>query len=740
MADDGSAEQQQTLTEKVDEKALAAKWLKEVERVTSSKEQKAFERNGERIYKKYSNADAIQSYDSNTGTTRVMFNILWTTTQIMLPILYARTPKVVVEREFKDKDPVGRVASMGAERAVSSMLRAQEDKFNFAIKNAVLDRLIPGRGQAWARYSFEENVPLSEKALVDPLPYTDYLESKARNPYEVRWKARIAHMTKERLESRFGDKAKAVKFERTKDDEEKPEVKVYEIWDSNSKHVIWVSPGYKEGLLDYKPDPLRLENFFPCPMPLLATCTTTSTYPTPDFKIYEKLADEVDYVTKRIASIVDCIRVVGGAAAQLNNDIKNVLKLNDGQIWPMEGWANFAQAGGFKGAVDWFPFEQAANVLPTLIQYQQHCIGLIFDHIIGLPDILRGSSDPNETVAAQQQKSHWLSVRVSEKQGDVQRFCRELVKIIAEIMFEPGLFSDETLSARAGVDQFSPEDQQLWPDALALLRNDRLRSFRVTIETDSTIASDEQADRAARGEFISAVSQLFGQVQAVVQFSPDLMKPMLETALFAARSFKAGRSLEGAFEQAIDTLIDQQNQPPPEPPPDYEMQKLQLESQGLQLKAQEAQGKAQLEMQKLQLEAEDKRAKIELEMQKMQLEMRRIMSDEQRDSFDARLEEFKEQFKQWAESQRLQLQQMTETQRLELEKAATILQEREKLLEEARLKQEQMLRSAEILANRQTESAPASPPVVNIIQDDGEREIALMRDANGALIGRTRKV
>jgi hypothetical protein len=168
------------------------------------------------------------------------------------------------------------------------------------------------------------------------------------------------------------------------------------------------------------------------------------------------------------------------------------------------------------------------------------------------------------------------------------------------------------------------------------------------------------------------------------------------------------------------------------------MQKLQLESQGLQLKAQEAQGKAQLEMQKLQLEAEDKRAKIDIEMQKMQLEMRRIMSDEQRDSFDARLEEFKEQFNQWAESQRLQLQQMTESQRLELEKAATILQEREKLIEEARLKQEQMLRSAELLAAKQP--AQQAAPNITIVNDDGEKEVLLSRDAMGGLVGRTRRV
>jgi hypothetical protein len=729
----------------LDTKALALKWLKEIDRVQRSKEQKAFENIGERIVKKYRNADALQVYSSNVGnSTRVMLNALWTVVEIMKPVLYARMPQIVVEREFKDKDDVARVAAMGAERCVGYMLRSQQNQFNYAVKGAVLDRLLSGRGQVWPRFEYKEEEPYSEKVCISPLNWLDYLESPARNQYEIRWRAKRAHMSRQALINRFGEKiGNAVKFEtedkRGKDaDDIEHQAEVWEIWDKDTKRVYWVSKGYKDDLLDWKDDPLRLKEFFPCPIPLLATTVTDTTYPTPDFKIYEKLADEVDYITKRIASIVDCIRVVGVTAASLNADLKNMLKLNDGDLWPIEQWVTFSERGGLRGAVDWFPFEQAANVLPTLIQYQQHCISLIFEQIVGLPDIVRGFSDPNETAAAQQKKSHWTVVRVAEKQQDVQRFCRDIVGITAEIMFEPGLFSDETLSLMAGAEQFSPEDQALWPEALAMLRNDRLRTFRVDIETDSTIAADQELDKQSRTEFIGAITQLFGQVQSVVQFSPELMKPMLESALFAARAFKAGRALEGAFEQAIDRIVEQQKQPPPPPPPDYEMQKLQLESQGLQLKAQEAQGKAQLEMQKLQLEAEDKRAKIDIEMQKMQLEMRRIMSDEQRDSFDARLEEFKEQFNQWAESQRLQLQQMTESQRLELEKAATILQEREKLIEEARLKQEQMLRSAELLAAKQP--AQQAAPNITIVNDDGEKEVLLSRDAMGGLVGRTRRV
>lgn len=737
MESEGSDEIEPQEMKPKDSKALALKWLKEIDKVKRSKEQKAFESIGEKIVKNYRNANSLQVYSSNTGaSSRVMLNTLWTVVQIMLPVLYARMPQVIVEREFKDKDDTARVAALGAERAVGFMLRSQQDKFNYAVRAAVLDRLLPGRGQVWPRYTYEDGVPFSEKVEVSPLCWTDYLESQARNQYEIRWRARKAYMSRQALVNRFGEAiGNAVKFEKSKkDDECEQQAEVWEIWDSETKSVIWVSTGYQDGVLDTKPDPLRLKDFFPCPIPLLATTVTDTTYPTPDFKIYEALANEVDYVTKRIGAIVDCIRIVGVTAAQQNNDIKNMLKLNDGQLWPMEGWTAFAERGGLKGSIDWMPFEQAAAVLPTLIQYQQHCLGLIFEQIIGLPDIVRGFSDPNETAAAQQKKSHWTVIRVAEKQADVQRFCREIVGKVAEIMFEPGLFSDETLALMAGAGQFSEEDQQLWPQALGLLRDDRLRTFRVDIETDSTIAADEEADKASRTEFMGVVTQLFGQVQSVVQFSPDLMKPMLESALFAARAFRAGRSLEGAFEQAIDRIVDQQKQPPPPPPPDYEMQKLQLQGQELQMRGQMESGKLQIEqgklqvsMQELQVDAQDRQAKLQLELQKLQIEAQKIMSEEKRGDFESQLEKFKEDFKQFAEMQRL-----------EIEKYETVLSEREKLIEEARLKQEQMLRSAEILAAKQP--AQQAPPNITIVNDDGEKDITLSRDAMGGLVGRSRKV
>jgi len=766
---------------------IVRRWLKELDIVKQSRMQKAFEKNGEKIVKNYRNADALQVYNtSGTAPTRVMMNILWSNVQVLKPTLYSRMPKVVVERTFKDSDPVGRLASIVAERATHFQLISQQDRFNYSVKAAVEDRLLPGRGTSWIRYDteFEEQTnengePIvdaegnairtpkanTEKAVVDPVHWLDYFESPARNPYEIRWKARRAYMTRAQLTKRFGKIANFVELDRCdgvkKSDslthEEKQfllQAEVFEIWDLESKKVYWVSEGLKSQPLDIKDDPLKLKDFFPCPEPLLATTTTDSRYPTPDFKIYEKLADELDYVCKRISSIVECIRIVGMSAAALDKEIRSMLKLADGQTWPIENWQQFInEKGGLEKAINWFPFDQAVSALQPLMQYQQNLIQQIHE-ITGIPDIVRGASDPTETLGAQQQKAHWTVVKVSEKQADVQRFCREIISKIAEIIFEPGFFSDETIALMCGIQQMPVEDQQNFSAALALLRDDRLRTFRVDIETDSTIAIDEDQDKQARMEYLGAINQLVSNIQQVSQFRPELMQPMIESALFAARSFRTGRPVEGSWERAMQQIEDndeQAAQNPPQPPPDPAMAQVEINGQEIQMRAQIDQAKVDLEREKVQLDGQKAQMNFEIEGQRLQIEASKVMSKQQMDELTHQLDVFKEQFNQAVSAQEL-----------ELLKFKTVLDQKDQALEEQRLQREAQLAAIDRLHNHistVTEHVTAlrekadkestsedkregSPkiPEIHIHNSGGSKAVTMRRLPDGSLEGRTSHV
>ena len=78
------------------------------------------------------------------------YNMLWSNVETMAPALYAKPPKMVAARRFLDKDPIGRVASRIIQRAVQYQIDGGE--IHEATQMAVLDRLLPGRGQVWCRY------------------------------------------------------------------------------------------------------------------------------------------------------------------------------------------------------------------------------------------------------------------------------------------------------------------------------------------------------------------------------------------------------------------------------------------------------------------------------------------------------------------------------------------------------------------------------------------------------------
>jgi hypothetical protein len=196
--------------------------------------------------------------------------------------------------------------------------------FDSSMQGVVQDRLLPGRGTAWVRYepiivnekpeqtgmpelNPDEGVAItnteevervdSAHSPVDYVYWTDFLHSPARTWDEVWWVSRWVYMTPEEGIERFGDVFKNVPLQDQNDDVDSKnpmtakatygmKAKVAEIWNKRTKKVCWVAKGYPQAL-DERDDPLELEEFFPCPKPLLATTTNGSMIPVPDYCEYE---------------------------------------------------------------------------------------------------------------------------------------------------------------------------------------------------------------------------------------------------------------------------------------------------------------------------------------------------------------------------------------------------------------------------------------------------------------------
>src|ERR1044071_5962294 len=83
------------------------------------KEYQKWEQRGKQIIRRYRDE---RSEATNLRVVSRKMNILWSNTETLKPTLYARLPRVQVERRFKDSDPVGKTACEIAERAGNYLL------------------------------------------------------------------------------------------------------------------------------------------------------------------------------------------------------------------------------------------------------------------------------------------------------------------------------------------------------------------------------------------------------------------------------------------------------------------------------------------------------------------------------------------------------------------------------------------------------------------------------------------
>jgi hypothetical protein len=253
-------------------------------------------------------------------------------------------------------------------------------------------------------------------------------------------------------------------------------------------------------------------------------------------------------------------------------------------------------------------------------------------------------------LGAQNKKAQFGSLRLQRMQSKVVQFATEIIQIKAQILCK--WFSPETLVQIGAASQLSPQDQQLVPQALKLIRNSPLRGFRIEVSSDSMVAMDEQQEKADRMEFLTATSQFLQQAVPAAQAEPKLTPVLMEMLKFGIASFKAGKQLEGVIDEFAE--LAKQEAANPQPKPDPEAQKAQAQ---LQAKQQELQLSNQLEMQRMQmeerLEISKQQAQAAEEQRRNELEAARA---QQQAHLDAQLEAIRQQHSKEIEAMRSQVQ------------------------------------------------------------------------------------
>lgn len=642
------------------------KWLDHF--ATYDREFKKWDGRVEKILKRY--RDEIRS--GNRGNQESRFNILWSNVQTLIPAVFARLPRPEVTRRFNDPDPVGRVASLILERALDYEVQHYPD-FRATMRQCVHDRFLGGRGTAWIRYEphmkaertqmptdgleltedVDEGENADEAAVTESLDYecapVDYVHWKdfghtvARTWEEVTAVWRCVYLTEDAAESRFGEKIAAkLSYDKAPEDlnktyggkpEDEHRAAVYEIWDKSTKKVTWLSKGMKE-ILDERDDPLGLEEFFPCPRPLFATLTNESLIPVPDFSLYQDQANQLDILCDRIDGLVKALQVKGvydGANTELG---RLFTEGENGTLIPVKNWAAFAEKNGLKGSFELVDLDPIGRALKEAYGAFEMVKQQVYE-ITGISDIIRGQTEASETATAQQIKGQYAQLRLRNMQADVAMFASELIQLKAQVMC--GKFDPMTVVQIAAAEQLAPEDQQLIGPALQLLFGERvqnpesnapnpMRSFRVEVASDSMVQIDENEEKKNRSEFLTAAAGYIKNVAPVMGEVPPLADVVMEMLKFTVQGMKAGRAIEGKFDQATQKVVQMANAPKPPPP---EMQKLQAEIQAKQAEMQmqqqthqmDLQAEAQKHTQEMQFEREKHQIEMGMKMQEMQMTM-----------------------------------------------------------------------------------------------------------------------
>lgn len=106
--------------------------------------------------------------------------------------------------------------------------------------------------------------------------------------------------------------------------------------------------------------------------------------------------------------------------------------------------------------------------------------------------------------------------------------------------------------------------QQKFMAACDLLREDAAKSYKIDIEADSTVAADEEAEKAARTEFLRAIVPFMEVIVPQMQQNPAIAPLAAEMIKFAFHAFPTSRQLEDALDQALQAMQHAPPQPPPE--------------------------------------------------------------------------------------------------------------------------------------------------------------------------------
>lgn len=396
------------------------------------------------------------------------------------------------------------------------------------------------------------------------------------------------------------------------DETQREKCAVWEVWDKAEDRVYWVTEGVDSFLDEAKPH-LNLRDFFPCPRPAYGTLVRRTLVPVPDYRRYEVHLDQINSLTQRIYDLLDQVRLRGliGGGGDVAQAVEAAMREQDAStiLIPVAG-VNLVQGANAAQMVQWIPLDMIAATIQGLLESRNQLFG-DFDRLSGISDIMRGETQAEETLGAQRLKSQYGSVRVKDKKDELIRVSRDAARISGEIVCDnftqkelleisqmdiptrkevDKSIKDLEKQAREemtklveGMEETPPEDQEaaaamqqqllqaqkqiaekygpqfqqlsqsvVIEDVMELVHDNRARNLIIDIETDSTVMTDELAEKSVRGEFLTGFSNAIMAVQPLMAAGEQGAKLAGAMMKFALEPFNVSRDLAATIDEFVE--------------------------------------------------------------------------------------------------------------------------------------------------------------------------------------------
>jgi predicted regulator of Ras-like GTPase activity (Roadblock/LC7/MglB family) len=371
-------------------------------------------------------------------------NIFYSNIETLNSIICPVIPQIIVQKKPAKQD----VMNLQERKFYTLCCEAMEKLLTYYIDNISMrdyqkfkyDWLITGRGVLWVTYrDLEERGTIKKSISIERVAWNDYAQDPKTQWADVKWVARRFYLNRGEFRTNFPDiPIKDVSFANYKNllDYENDGIdfnlnatgdkftEVWELWDKDTKHAMFLSRYYGKKMLKYIHVPEIREHFLPTPEPILSVENNMNLRPRSEMWGYLHELDALSRAAHRQDQLVDSMQAKGFVSSSMTDLAQKINEISEGYITTVNGLPANIQT-----PIHYVDNQAKQQTIAGLSEYQQKLMDNIYK-VTGLTEVMRNVS-MEETATQSRYRSKFGSMRLQMKQRLFANYMKQVYAIAA---------------------------------------------------------------------------------------------------------------------------------------------------------------------------------------------------------------------------------------------------------------------------------------------------------------------